>query len=304
MDERAPYGPLVIPPMCLRARSCVLLLASIAISVATVRTEQQVPSGQHTFQVVSIRRVENPADRLVRFDLTPGGRVAATNVTLASLLFRAYGLRLARMINLPEWAQSDHFDLEARAVSDISAAELPLYMQQLLSDRFALRAHRELRRFPIFSLVVSRPDKRLGSGLRRASGDCSEFVVARREWDTSHIGDAPQNPACESRTRRTDSLAAMTFPYVTMDGFARLLQNWVGRAVRNDTGLMGEFDIELTVDQQEIPLFRAQQQSPTVPTAGPSIVTALREQLGLELKPTEDDLEVLVIERVERPTPN
>jgi uncharacterized protein (TIGR03435 family) len=208
----------------------------------------------------------------------PPGRFEATNVTARMLILNAYGLPDFLIANVPGWAGDERFDVSGRASSPVPRDQLSAMVRSLLAERFQLRAHRETREMPTYALVTAAPDRRLGPALRGSALDC----------------DADNAPTC--RTRMAPS--SVTATGMTMARLAQTLRAIVGRVVTDETGLTGTYDFELRFapDQQPPP------GAPPVDPDAPSIFTALREQLGLRLEGKRGPVEMLVIDRLERPT--
>jgi uncharacterized protein (TIGR03435 family) len=137
---------------------------------------------------------------------------------------------------------------------------------------------KEIRQLPVFDLVLDRKDGRLGPGMKRFDGTCPNepTVDASGRQDFSGM--------C-GYSRYTPTLIAGR---LEMDSLAVGLATWpdVQRVVRNRTGLNGRYETKLEY----------------TPDSGSSLFTAIREQLGLKLSASTGPVEVMVIERVERPT--
>ena len=150
-----------------------------------------------------------------------------------------------------------------------------LFDRQLLAERFKLVAHTEQRETPIYSMVLARSDGRLGPNLQRVN-DCAE-ARSRKPAESS--------PPSASGASGCGPIA------VIASAASRLL----GTPVVNNTGITGTFAYSLFYSTEAINV--ADLDVPSVPTA-------LREQLGLKLEPARGSVDVLVIESVERPTPD
>lgn len=163
-------------------------------------------------------------------------------------------------------------------------------LRSLLEDRFRLAMHRETREVPIYALVVARSDGRLGPQIRRPATDfCARRAKEAEKGNPQPFGEGYQ--VCGMRGN-DQGLTAGAFP---IRGFANFLASEVARIVIDRTGLTGEWDFELKWSPPN-----AQSPDPD----RPSIFTALEEQLGLRLEPMTGPVEVMVIDRVELPTPN
>ena len=180
------------------------------------------------------------------------------------------------------------------------ASKLQLMMRALLVERFKLAVHRETRQIPVYALVVARRDGRLGPELRRSDVDCAASAAAARR------GVAPSSnpPAMREETHCAMAVGAGNLILGGRSVFqlANTLSNLVGRPVVDRTGLTGVFDITLTWTPDQVPQGPSTAlEPPAVDPNGPSIFTALQEQLGLKLDSQKGPVDVLVIDRAEHP---
>ena len=264
-----------------------------------------------TFDVVSVKPHRPTADAPVggRVDtLRPDGGLTMSRVPVALLLALAYQpTSTADMVGLPDWASREYFDITATAsVSNPSLEDRLAMVRAMLADRFRLQVHRERREVPSFDLVLARSDGKLGPGLVKSANDCEAFTAARRqEAETAARSGAPP-----PTSQRFDSgspppclFAAMPNGVngdVTIGTLASMLRSSAGRVVVDKTGLSGYYRVSLTF--AFVPI-----QSGAAPPPSddqPSVFTAVREQLGLRLEPSRTERDVLVIDRLERPTEN
>jgi uncharacterized protein (TIGR03435 family) len=228
----------------------------------------------------------------------PGGGFSATNVTLGSVIRLAYGLRDFQTVGGPEWLDTDRFDIQARGPQGAVESEAPRRLQSLLADRFALKVHRETRDGPMYALVLARANGSLGPRLRQSQGPPASGRLAGAGGQCTPPG--PPGPI------------NLRLCGVTM---AQFVDTWLpmftGRRVVDRTGLTGGFDLALYFDNRPFPgvgpggglPISPQAAEPAAPDAV-SIFTALGEQLGLKLEAQTGPVEVLVIDHLERPTPN
>lgn len=215
------------------------------------------------------------------------------NAPLLLLIQSAYGFRDSQLVDVPEWASSARFDVTAKAGADINPEQRTLMLQALLGERFKLAVHREFREMPIYALVAARDDRRVGPNLRRSEIDCSPEARSTRPG-TAGAGTSPSTgginrPTCGSFTVGSSLVAGG----ITLAQLASALTRRVDRIVVDRTGLDGLFDVDLTWTALT-----------PASDAGPSIFTAVQEQLGLRLERARGPVEVLVIDRVQRPTEN
>ena len=216
------------------------------------------------------------------------GQFRAANVTLKSLVQFAFGIPETRILKGPAWIDSTMFNIDAKADSSVDAqmraltseegkARKQRMLQALLADRFKLVVHAETRQLPIYALVVAKGGPRLGD--LQASGT------------TVNSG----NGLIEVQGSNSVALLA-----------EELAKN-VGRVVVDKSGLEGRYDLSLkwAPDGGAASGSSASGQTPSVPdSSGPSIFTALQEQLGLKLESQKGPVQVLVIDHVEMPSEN
>src|SRR5688500_7451732 len=262
------------------------------------------PAGELRFEVASVKpNKPNAGDAVRVMQRFLGGGFEGFNVTLGSVIRLAYGLQPFQMAGTPEWLNTDRFDIQARGPAGAVDSETPRRLQSLLAERFAMKAHREKRDHPIYALVLARADGSLGPRLRRSQVDREKvreaMAAARRE------NRLPPRVECGLTAERTFGFCGMTMAELT-----EFLPEFAGRMVVDRTGLTGAFDLEFRFDaSRPIPGagpgggFPIQPIGPADPDA-PSLFTALEEQLGLKLEAQTGPVEVLVIDHVERPTPN
>jgi bla regulator protein blaR1 len=249
--------------------------------------------------------------------MQPGGRLQATNVPLTMLVRFAYAIQEFQIIGLPEWKDSERFDINAKAESDLRPGPLgnvgPLQkmMQALLADRFELRAHVEKREMPIYALVVARADGRLGPGLRLSTVDCAAVMAER-----ARRGATPAPPGELMQCGFRIGPGQMTGGSMPLSQLANSLSNFVQRVVVDQTGLSGNFDLDLRYTLDQSTMANALGPAKAAAIAGapstdvsagsdaPGLFTALQEQLGLKLESARGQVDVLVIEHVDKPTPD
>ncbi len=176
-------------------------------------------------------------------------------------------------------------------------------MRALLADRFKLAVHTESRELPIYALTLARRDGKTGSQLRPAAVDCVAMFAARGRGGPPPAPPQPgERPPCGMRLGPGN----LSGGGVTMAQLSTTLSQFVQRVVVDRTGLTGNFDIDLTWTPDQLPQGRGEPppgvQLPPIDPNGPSIFTAVQEQLGLKLDSQRGPVDVLVIDRVEQPT--
>lgn len=263
-------------------------------------------TGNMAFEVASVK-ANNSGTPNVQIGLQPGGRFTATNVPLRQLIIFAYQLQNFQIVDAPDWTRNERFDILAKAEAPVAPAPLgtvgpiQLMMRSLLAERFALKTHTETRELPIYELRVVRSGGQLGPQLKPSTVDCAQ-VGGRRG------GGPPAPPAPGERPTcgLMGGFGQIRAGSMGMSELARNLSGQVQRVVIDRTGLTGRYDFDLTFTPDQIPQGPPPPgvPAPTFDLNGPSIFTALQEQLGLKLESTRGPVEVLVIDSVSRPTPD
>jgi uncharacterized protein (TIGR03435 family) len=280
-------------------RPLILLLAALA-PLELAQAQPQTPqTTSPAFEAASVKPNKS-GDQRVGMQIQPGGRFMATNVTLRLLLGNAYRGQTAQIVGEPSWLNSERFDIVAKANGDAAPQQFPLMLRALLEERFKLSVHHETRELPIYALVVARSDGKLGPHLRRAAVDC----------DAAGRGNAsppiPQSPTERLPCGMRQAPGRILAGGVPMAPLVGNLSNFVNRVVVDRTGLTGNFDLELEWTPDQPPPLATGVVPPSAfpppPTDGPSIFTALPEQLGLKLESTKGPVDVLIIDHAERPT--
>jgi len=246
-------------------------LVAIAAVVSWIGVSAQATGPR--FDVASVKPNVG-SDRSIPFRTPPLDGITLTNNPLESIIRYAYSVQPFRLEGVPGWTLDERFDIAAKAAGPISDTERRLMMRALLVERFRLKAHFETRQKTIYVMTLAREDKRLGRGLK-----------PRPECATSpcQSGGSGRRDAIQIRAVTLTQLA---------DGMMSTLR---GELVRDETGVPGAFDVEMSWRPET---------STDPDDARPSFVTAVREQLGLKLEPLRRPVEILVVESVDRPTPD
>jgi uncharacterized protein (TIGR03435 family) len=264
-----------------------------------------------TFEVASIKRSVDggPAARSVIGEVAPGGVWRATSATVFGLIRTLYpGHLLPEQIqNLPPWAGTEFYDIDARAGAAASPEQMQAMAQALLADRFKLTMHMEQRELPASLLVLSRRDGRPGPGMRTPAIDCEAYRAAQARG-----GPLPTDPtrrpfgdrqpcvstimAVVDQTRLIPGAQLrLTAGGATVAGIIPLLSRELARPIVDRSGLTAVYDIELQYSVGA---------PPASGDAGPPLESALSDQLGLKLQSGRAAMDVLVVDHVERPSGN
>jgi uncharacterized protein (TIGR03435 family) len=175
-------------------------------------------------------------------------------------------------------------------------------LRALLAERFQLATRNEARELSVYALVLARKDGRLGPQLVRSEVDCDKWRAEKRPQQraggASPVSPDGFRPACMMITSRQ----FLTGGSRTIAELTASLQSLLGRPVVDRTGLSGVFDVDLRWAQSDAPP-RALGSAPSLDDAA-NIMTAVQEQLGLKLESTKAPVNVVVVEKLERPVPD
>jgi uncharacterized protein (TIGR03435 family) len=268
------------------------------------------PAANPVFEVASVKQNKS-GEGFFRIGMAPGGRFTANNVPLRQLILMAYQVQPFQIDGGPGWMTSDRFDIVAKSSGDLPlpppapgvVGPIQLMMRALLADRFKLTLHNEKKEMPIYALVVAKTDGKLGPQLKPSTTDCAAIIGA-----AGRRGGPPPPPSfnepvqCGMRVL-PGTLSAGGFP---LSQFAQFLSTTVQRVVVDRTGLTGNFDLNMTWTPDQLPQGRGDPPPgapplPAIDPNGPSIFTAVQEQLGLKLESTRAPVDMLVVDRAEHP---
>jgi uncharacterized protein (TIGR03435 family) len=316
-------SPFVKYVKSIRTTALVASIAGGAALAAQAPAPPEPPPGGWAFEVASIKP-NNSGDGRVMLGMQPG-RFTATNVTLRMLIRNAYQLQDYQITGGPAWLGSDHFDVIAKMpegyqptpgpppAAGSAPTPIQLMMRALLADRFKLAIHNETKESPIYALIVARSDGKLGPQLKKSETDCAAVMAAARGRGPGAMPPPPggpggrggDNPPCGIRI----GPGALAMGASPMPNFAQSLGMFAGRIVLDRTGLAGAYDINLTWTPDQMPRPAGDGPPPqingvAVDPNGPSLFTAVQEQLGLKLDSQRGPVETLVIDRAEKPVEN
>jgi uncharacterized protein (TIGR03435 family) len=177
-------------------------------------------TSQPQFEAVSIKPDKSGESRETLYP-APGGRFTATNVTAKRLIEWAYGMREFQISGEPAWADSERFDVVAKADGnpryDFLQPTLETMFRAVLADRFRLSVRTVTKELPVYFLVVVKNGPKI-------------HVVGE---DGCPQAPDPQNPC---RSLRSKAFAQLSAQRASMAALARMLINIVGRSVIDDTG--------------------------------------------------------------------
>jgi uncharacterized protein (TIGR03435 family) len=245
--------------------------------------------------------------------LQPGGRATSPGTSVRQLILVAYGLQDLQLVGGPAWIAGDLYAIDARAGADATRASVRLMLKALLMERFQLTAHVEKRDLPAFSLVLANRDGKLGPRLRRSGPECAPIQAPPGipPPPPPPPGPGPAFTPVQAQDPLGPTCGYISFPgwisgrRLTMGHFISALTQLTRRPVVDETGLMGEFDLDVTfMPDQPVTLNGAAAPPSLSQSDRPPLFTAIQDDLGLKLEPRRRDVDVLVIDRIARPSEN
>ena len=193
--------------------------------------------------------------------------------------------------------KSARYDINAKAAVPLAGKDLWALMVPVLEERFQLRVHRELKEMAVFRLTVAKAGK-----LPPGEAVCFDPSGPAPPLVRQAPGQRPMLPCNTALPQPKPEGATLWGTKTQVATLAAALTDLLGRPVVDRTGLTGTFDVELSFDRDSA--VTLPQRPVTTPPSLPTIATALQEQLGLRLESARDPVEVIVIDRIERPSEN
>jgi uncharacterized protein (TIGR03435 family) len=212
-----------------------------------------------------------------------GMRYVASNVPVKGMIMVAYRVRPDQIVGGSSWLDSERYDMEAKAERPSTPDELHTMLMNMLVDRMQLKFHREQRDLPRYILTVSKDGPKM----------------------TPHQAQTAHDPWADLTMEKFLHLK-LTVTAAPIEYAAFQLAQQVDRPVVDMTGLKGGYDFTLSFTANLPPGFpdggKINGEDPD--TSGPTIFQAVKQQLGLELKPDKGPVDVIVIDHVEKPSAN
>ncbi|MGI4757040.1 MAG: TIGR03435 family protein [Janthinobacterium lividum] len=237
------------------------------------------PKASPSFEVATIK-LSDPASQGKGFG-GPPGKFMTHNTTLDDLLMFAYQLQTKQIINAPGWAESEKFDIVGKQDTPGQANEEQMrgMMQKLLVSRFGLKFHMDKKELPAFILSVAKGGPKL-----KASTEDPNYPSA---FFFRQLGD-------------------LTFRNISMEGFSKWMQTVLDRPVVNHTDLQGHFDgrLKWNPDESQFAVFGIKVVHSDAPDAPPDLYKAIQDQIGLRLDAGKPNVDVMVVDHVEKPSEN
>jgi uncharacterized protein (TIGR03435 family) len=205
------------------------------------------------------------------------------------MITQAYRVQSFQIIGAPAWIDSERYDVEGKAEDAQRNAPIGPMLQSLIEERFNAAIHGETRDLPVYFLTVAKDGPKVKA-----------TACLTKEPNTPLPPNQPQSAFCGYFGSGIGSLIGTGQP---IENLADMLSGILRRKVLDRTGLAGRFDLNLkwTPDSSTPPV--NSQEAATAPD-GPSIFTAIEEQLGLKLESGKAPIDVLVIDHIEPASEN
>jgi uncharacterized protein (TIGR03435 family) len=254
------------------------------LPVAPVSTQSASDPTLPVFDVITVKPNSSGDRPSIDFD---GGNFSATNFSVKMLVLFAYDLKDDQLFGIPKWANELRFDMKAKVLDadptilqHLTNDQKRLIEQTILTERFGLTFHREMKVLPVYELVVDKGGPRfqpskIEAGQRGANG----------------LG------AGSLHTNNHDGNADMASTAVPISSLVNVLSRQMERIVVDQTGLTGRYDLNLTWSRDD-------GGTPATDRNSPSILTAIQEQLGLRLRPAKLPVGTFVVDHVVLPSGN
>jgi uncharacterized protein (TIGR03435 family) len=278
-----------------------VLLGVLIATCGTVAAAQRIEVIENAklprFEVASVKPGDpNETSGSIGF---PPGQFRQDNMPLLSAFLNAFGIRPSQLSPMPDFLLRERFTIVARMPTRAPPTDRPLMLRALLIDRFKLQFHIETKQEDAYALTLARRDGRLGPNMGRSTVDCASRVEAQRRNET-----VPPQPAGTKECGIRNGPGTIDFGGQQLPLLLQMLSNQAGRQVLDQTGLTGAFDVELHWSLASSGPLRATADGTAPVSDGPSLFTALEEQLGLKLESTKAPMDYLVFDHIERPQPD
>jgi uncharacterized protein (TIGR03435 family) len=289
----------------------------------------QAPSP--TFEVATIKPAapQGPGRFMIGMSGGPGtrdpGQMTFSNVNLSMLVANAFDVR-DYQVNAPAWMDSERFDIVAKVPQGATRDDVRKMILNLLTERFKMKIHKESKEAAIYALIVGKNGPKLK--------ESSKEEAPPTDGDAPGGGRGPIGPPQRDKNgfpvlrggrgnlifMGPNGRLQMTSGHATMAMLAATLSGQIGRPVVDQTGLAGEYDYQLEFTREGLAMPKGMPMMGPPPggdggrgpaptgdggEAGPSIFTAVQEQLGLRLESRKGPVELIVVDSAEKtPTEN
>lgn len=293
----------------LTAAGVAVLVAPIVVAMIGACATRAQSQPDFKYDVASIKQSKpgNGGEMiLVGMKDTPDGFVA-TNAPLLFLVQSAYGVNRYQISGAPSWLNTEMYDVDARMDSSVVDAFQKLspdeqksvrrkMLQALLADRMKLVVHNEPKEATIYSLVIAKNGPKLQESKPAAAPANAESGAA-----------GGRGPGGGMSMGSEDGMRTMTFREAPMSYVAAWLRLQLRAQVSDKTGLTGIYDFKLRWmperGQRAVPP-GGQPSAEASDPAGPTLLDALQDQLGLKLESSKASIDGIAIDHIEKPSGN
>jgi bla regulator protein blaR1 len=322
----------MIRPAAFRASCVALLIAACGIlpgielrgqAAPTTDAAQSATAQLPTYDVVSIKAHKDEG-MMMRSGMrvTPDG-FQTDGFPLQMFLLQSFGLSADRILNEPDWVKSARYDIQAKVAPDDAPKLKELSVQQrfammlpVLEERFGLKFHHETKVLQVYSLVVAKGGPKLKESTIESGADVPPPPLPSAGAIGAQGGGGAKGAPEGPRTMMRMSTQGMTMDAhgSTMASLSQLISQQVSATVVDKTGLAGKYDFTLSFTPDNFMMNGQMMRqgggagsdggAETQEPVGPSIFTAVQEQLGLKLVAEKQPVDVVVIDHIEQPTAN
>jgi uncharacterized protein (TIGR03435 family) len=257
------------------------------------------------FEVATIKPAAPSDNSMLMF--TADG-ISIHGIPMKMLLRESFGVEDDRIIGEPNWVKN-RYDIEAKVDAEDAPKLKNMKFDQrramvlpLLEDRFNLKYHHETRELPMYALVVAKDGLKMKAS---APDDPPKADGAPKPGD----GDAKDKPRMGRRSLMMNGRGHLESTGTTTEMLAHVLAQQLGRTVVNKTALTGNYDYTLQWTPDDVGTPMGGDAGPgkgdvSPDAGGPTLLTALEEQLGLKLESQKGTVDVIVIDHIDLPSEN
>jgi bla regulator protein blaR1 len=285
------------------SQAAAAIAAPPPLPVVQSSSDTSAPAKVPEFAVASIKQNKSGSmGMMMRF--APDG-LTATNILLSDLIRQAYGVNDDQVSGEPGWTSSEHFDIDAKvdstdvpALKNLTFDQRRQMLRSLLVDRFGLKVHEETKEMPVYALVVAKGGPKMHEA---KPGDT--YPNGLKGPDGQHGG---------AGMMMFNANGQLTAQGASIETLTRILSRQLGRTVLDKTGLTAKYDFTLQMPSLRglVPMPHSADGGPPSAdssaddSSGPSIFTALQDQLGLKLESQKAPLPLIVVDHIEQPSAN
>lgn len=273
------------------------------------------------FEVASVKAVqlEDLKGHFKELEGGPGSKTPTRIAGLTTLMWmvsQAYGLK-DQQVSGPSWMQTTYFEIAATVAPGATKEQEKVMWQNLLKERFHIQMHRETRELPLYALVVGKNGPKLKEADPAEEAADQEMAAGEVNQLSPKVtvgADGFPQISPDAKMHRSTMLSLMSGEFLrvkmlcrheTMGYLADAISYFTKRLVEDQTGLKGKYDFTLAFEAGPETATTLDGQASAPAERGASLPKAVQDQLGLKLEAKKGDIEMLVIERVEKvPTEN